>query len=167
MNKINGRYVDAPTITALRTAVFKLHPYHCTDCNKTVNFKCPEFNYELNGVRILLHASMRREALCGECLAKRIERWFKTPKKEFKPYHRKDRKRNTCQVCKKKNKIVATAMWEDWCNVRFGSSHWNGHWICCDCLTACARLGSSHAGISALIKGKTYLMNEFGAMIET
>ena len=154
-----------PSYTDLRTANFANHPFHCADCGCELRFKHPEFEYQGKGKqRLFLGASMMKEALCGPCLAGRIRRWFKTPKKDFTPYHRKDRKRGVCYVCKKP-KIVGTVMWEDWCNVRFGSSHWNGHWICKDCLCECCEKGHAKTGYQTQIGDKRYAMNEAGAWI--
>jgi hypothetical protein len=156
-----------PSYTDLRTAGFKGHPFHCADCGCDLNFKNPNFQYQGKGKeRILLSASMTHDdPLCGHCLANRIRRWFKMPKKDFSSiYHRRDRKRGVCDSCHK-NKIVSHIMWEDWCNVRFGVSSWNGHWICKDCLCECCEKGDAHSSHGTTINGKHYTMNEAGAWI--
>jgi len=166
MKKLNRNYVP-PNYTDLRTRIFEEHPFHCAGCGKEISFKNPQYEYTAVGKnRVILHGYVN-EPLCNHCYAKRIELWFNTPldqltKRFLLPSE--SRKIGQCDICSGE-KLVASIIWDDFANSRFGSNWWNGHWICCDCLVECAEHGfktSGHVGYDD--KGR-YDINEAGAKV--
>jgi len=154
-----------PTYTDLRTAEFQVSPFTCEDCGKKLNFKHPNRDLDRPKFNRVMLSGGYKQCLCGDCLANRITRWFHTPKAQLTNKFRCEwRKRQICDCCNK-NRIVATVIQEPWLDVRFRSRWWNGHWICQDCLTQCARHGKEDSGIGGYDKGKHYSMNEAGARI--
>jgi hypothetical protein len=170
MRNINYNWVP-PTYTELRTLVFKDHPFHCADCNAELTFKHPNYEYKAENKKRVMISSHYTDALCRTCFAKRLKLWFATPLKSLTKHGKykltkSDRKIGTCDTCYKTRKKVASIIWTDWCNSRFGSDWWNGFWICRDCLCECVLLGKdSHTMVDYSIKGEKTTYNEVGARI--
>lgn len=153
-----------PHVKDIITAHYWLRPFTCVECGAILKFSRGEHEYQAKGKLRVLVGGSYKEQLCNHCLAKRIQRWFKTPRKELKQWHQYDRKRGKCYACEK-NKIVATTFVEEWLDLRFGGQWWNGHWICKDCLIECVLKGKQRSGWSGTIRGKYVQFNEVGAMI--
>lgn len=154
-----------PHVKEIVTAHYWLRPFTCNECGAVLSYSRGEYEYQAEGKNRVILGGHYKEPLCRHCLAKRITRWFKTPRLELKKWHQNDRKRGLCAACSK-SKIVATTFVEEWLDVRFGGQWWNGHWICKDCLIECVMIGKQRSGWSATIRGKHYNLNEAGAMIE-
>jgi hypothetical protein len=152
-----------PSYQDLRTWAFAKNPFLCTDCGCKLDFKNAQFRLK----NVMLQASVMNIALCGNCLGKRITKWFKTPlTKLAKKHSLYDHKCNAeCENCDKKVRRLARIIYEPWCDVRFGMNSWNGSYLCCDCLVNCATIGKGQCGYMAYIAGKRYGINEAGARI--
>lgn len=157
---------NPPTYEDLITATFAQSPFRCDDCNKEINFKNPDLLYTAPGKnRVMLHG-VGKFKLCGPCLAARIIKWFSTPLTQLgKSYGTARKAKGKCDSCGEIKK-VAGIVWDDWASIRFGSNWWNGHWMCCDCLSECAKHGKQTSGICGTdATGRRYQRNEVGARI--
>jgi len=156
--------MKVPTLTDIQTAVFARYPFHCTDCGTLCDFRNPNFEYTIpGGNRVMLHNSSFTDCLCGKCLAKRIAAWFANPTDRF---GEPDAKPGICDTCKTEKVVAGSISAADFSvDCRFGSQWWNGHWICCDCLSATAINGAQNSGTMASISGEYFAINEAGARI--
>ena len=163
---MSNRDYIAPSYTDLRTAVFKDHPFHCSDCNKELQFENREFRYAIRQYTEIMISPCFSIPSCNICLAERIKKWFKTPQKMLSGYvYPSHRRRHKCDSCGKQ-KIVAHTMNESWLNIRFGIHSWNSSWICKDCLVKGVQFGKLHwSGAPVRKNGQEYWRNEVGALI--
>lgn len=165
---------------AWKTLKFMHKPFTCMDCGTKIDFKFPNFTHQPEGkARVILHQSgykikgiKEHQGVCGVCLSKRIATQFDAAKPLRGRYasmgNSMDKASGTskkkCDCCGE-TKPCMNVIWDPECDIRFGSSWWNGHWMCKDCLVEAAAFGFSDSGIGAWYGNRSYRINEAGAAI--
>jgi hypothetical protein len=160
---------------AWKTLKYRLNPCKCMDCGGKLDYRFPEYSYHALGKqRVILSSHMYNLAgdnkgLCGFCLAARIHALFA----RIKPNRGNQRNgmdhtgtiKHVCDGCGEK-KATLDISWDPECDIRFGSSWWNGHHICEDCLCTTAEIGKATGGQSYYVGGKCYQLNHAGAVVD-
>lgn len=155
------------------TIKFKMRPYTCVDCGCGIDFKFPEFHYQPLGKKcVILHmvglniVKTDNQGVCGKCVGNRISTLFSRikPLRSNSKYGTVGTKKQACDACGKTKATLGISTNVE-CNIRFGSSWWNGHHICEECLVDAALLGTQSSGVMAYLNGKLYNTNGAGACI--
>ena len=162
---------------AVNTLRYNLNPFLCIDCGKQLKFRFPVYKYTTStGNPVLLQQydfanTPKDKGVCGRCLAVRIANAFaeaKLLKGDHDAYSIVDdgsiKYMDTCVCCHEYTETMQVCR-QRLCDIRFGSSWWNGQSVCEYCLASTARFGEQTSGVKTFVGGKMYNVNERGALI--
>ncbi len=134
----------------LKTWKFKLFPFHCQDCNISINYKRPIFSYRGINARSCMIQSITHE-VCGDCLAIRIENMFNS----------KHTENRICECCNKRKQTMMEIRDKHICDIVFGVNYWNGQNVCKECLMRTSMFGARNSSMYE----NDFCINEAGALI--
>lgn len=143
-----------------KTWRYKILPFRCEETGVRLNFKHPQYEYQ-HTKRVMVatykHVRSREQWIkyVNDYFAGKIVRVgheCRDPAMEITEH--------TCNSCGHRRPTVG-AMPE----LRFGMNWWNGFHLCQTCITETIRLGAENGAVFALVNGKTWHINEAGALI--